>query len=340
MQKGRYCFANSVKTAFVGCRMDGTDVVIEFEHAPALKVPFDSLCYSPGSAPWLHEYRLCDDSVLCCLEPLPAGRASFSQKLGWFEKSRAISVLALLCIPVLLFLLVFRAVPAFSAVAANFISDKTYQSIGAGYLAVLDKGLLDDSQLSAKDKTDGTRLFRDLARRHGSKNVNYRLLFRDSARMGANALALPDGTIVVTDDLVGLIGADSEPMAAVMLHEIGHVERKHSGRIIVQSVSNSYLFSMIGGDFDGVAEVLAGAGSGLLNNSFSRSMEQEADDFSLAALQRERLPPQALGLALRKMLEDNGGKAQQTVRLAEYMSSHPDIYKRIHAAENYGKDAK
>ena len=45
--------------------------------------------------------------------------------------------------------------------------------------------------------------------------------------MGLNAAALPNNTIIVTDELVKLNGADEEVLA-VLAHEQGHLVQKHS----------------------------------------------------------------------------------------------------------------
>src|SRR5437764_1298137 len=65
-----------------------------------------------------------------------------------------------------------------------------------------------------------------------------RLLVRNSEQLGANALALPDGTIVVTDWMVRLVqtrdnrldDAGKDQLAAVLAHEVGHIEHRHTAR--------------------------------------------------------------------------------------------------------------
>ena len=53
------------------------------------------------------------------------------------------------------------------------------------------------------------------------EHEGYRLEFRYSEGMGANAVALPSGLIIVTDQLVTASHQDDE-IIAIMAHEIGH----------------------------------------------------------------------------------------------------------------------
>ena len=59
-------------------------------------------------------------------------------------------------------------------------------------------------------------------RRPDDPGHHYQILFRKGGRLGANAVALPGGTIVVTDELVKLIGTGAG-MMGVLAHEAGHV---------------------------------------------------------------------------------------------------------------------
>ena len=55
----------------------------------------------------------------------------------------------------------------------------------------------------------------------------YRLELRSGEALGANALALPSGIVIMTDDLVALAKSDDE-IGAVMAHELGHVRGRHA----------------------------------------------------------------------------------------------------------------
>src|SRR5687768_9584965 len=47
-----------------------------------------------------------------------------------------------------------------------------------------------------------------------------------------NAVSLPGGPVYVYKGLLNLVGADDDELAAVMAHEIGHVEGRHAAKQI------------------------------------------------------------------------------------------------------------
>ena len=74
--------------------------------------------------------------------------------------------------------------------------------------------------------------------------VVYHLEFR---RGPANALAFPDGTIVVFDGVVSLADDDNEVLG-VLLHEVGHVRARHALRHILQSSIGALIIIRVTGD--------------------------------------------------------------------------------------------
>jgi predicted Zn-dependent protease len=160
-----------------------------------------------------------------------------------------------------------------------------------------------------------------------------RLLVRDSPRLGANALALPDGTIVVTDLMIreilrgrGDFDADaSAALAGVLAHEIGHVELRHSTRSLARSSLTAAAAAALFGDFSAVA---AGVPALLVNMRYSRDMETEADEYAIGVLRGHGIPTAPLADLFATLDETRRkqGRAQLPDWLAqgtEYLSSHP-----------------
>lgn len=118
-----------------------------------------------------------------------------------------------------------------------------------------------------------------------------RLLFMASPRMCANAFALPDGRIYITDELVALASNDEQILAA-LAHEAGHHARRHGMR---QAIENSSVFvavALLFCDVSGSSLAVALPGI-LLSNGFSRGHEREADRYVLALLRRRLHSPAA-----------------------------------------------
>ena len=146
-----------------------------------------------------------------------------------------------------------------------------------------------------------------------------RLEFRAGGdEIGANAFALPHGMIVVTDELVALAQSDDE-IAAVLAHELGHVHHRHGVRSLVQALGIGILAAGALGDFSGLA---AGAPL-LLELSYSREFEHEADAFAQRVLAGAQLDPRALSRMLARLEAASGAGA-----IPAYLSTHPPAEER------------
>jgi Zn-dependent protease with chaperone function len=152
----------------------------------------------------------------------------------------------------------------------------------------------------------------------------YTLLFRDGRAIGPNAFALPDGTVVLTDALVGMAGDNTDMVLGVLAHEIGHVDREHSLRQLYRLAGITGLILMIGGDIGGGAEDLLIQGSALLSLSYSRSSETEADRYSVEMMAAAGRDPAALAAFFERLQELHGAPSE-----TDFLSTHPATPGRI-----------
>ena len=150
--------------------------------------------------------------------------------------------------------------------------------------------------------------------------------------LGPNALALPDGTVILNDAMARQIlgkadrfgASQSAALAGVLAHEIGHIEHRHSMRSIVRASLTTAFAAFLFGDFSAVA---AGAPAVLLGARHSRDMETEADLYALTTLQARHLPVAPLADLFQAM--DKGKKEDGWVGSASgYLSSHPGSAQR------------
>jgi Zn-dependent protease with chaperone function len=174
--------------------------------------------------------------------------------------------------------------------------------------------------------------------------IPVRLLVRASTPLGANALALPDGTIIVTDAMVRLVlNQDNElddtgkaRLLGVIGHEVGHIERRHATRAMTGSSLTAAVSAALFGDFSAVA---AGLPAVLTQMQYSRAMELEADAYAVTVLRRNGLGPDCLADALRALERQQPGQdkiPRWLKRSMTYLSTHPATAERIarlHAAE-------
>ncbi|MEZ5541892.1 MAG: M48 family metallopeptidase [Pseudomonadota bacterium] len=197
--------------------------------------------------------------------------------------------------------------------------------MGESTLAVFDEHVFRPSALPAARQAALAAAFDRLAPAHGAAPA-HRIVFRDGGAIGANAFALPDGTIVVTDQLVDSAGDDSE-IFGVLAHELGHLDRRHGLRMLIQGSMVGVLVGWYLGD---VSSVAAGVPAALLQARYSREFEREADTYAGAMLERNGIPPAVLARILGRMqtrAECTHGSASDPFR--GYLRSHPATQERI-----------
>lgn len=140
-----------------------------------------------------------------------------------------------------------------------------------------------------------------------------------------NAVALPGGHIVVFSGLLDFVESGDE-LAGVLAHEIGHVILRHPTRIVIEKATVSAFFGLFFGDVAG-GTMLAGIGTALLGNAYTRDMERAADDLGVAILRRNDLDPRALARFFERISAKHGDEE----RLLAFFSSHPPSAERAAA---------
>ena len=163
----------------------------------------------------------------------------------------------------------------------------------------------------------------------------YQLVFRDAVAVGPNALAIPGGAIVITDQLTGLFDDDRE-FDAVIAHEVGHQQHRHALRQTLRSSFVLVIAALFTGDVSSASAIVIGVPTFLLRNHYSRSFEEEADTFAFTTLAGHDISPAWFAAAMRKLDVFNHGSNKEEAGIA-YLSSHPSTAARIAAAEASGE---
>ena len=205
--------------------------------------------------------------------------------------------------------------------------------LGELTLDVLDDQFFAASKLKPERQRALTTRFNNLAN-PDTQSVRHQILFRDGQALGANALALPDGTIIVTDQLVALAQHDEE-ILGVLAHELGHLKHRHSLRMLIQGSVVGFVLAWYVGD---VSTVAAGLPALLLQARYSREHEREADRYAATVLKANAIPPQRLGDMLARLEAShaectNDEKADQSSGM-DYLASHPATRERIEALKH------
>lgn len=162
--------------------------------------------------------------------------------------------------------------------------------------------------------------------------VRPHLVFRRGGLMGANALALPSGLIVVTDELVALARSDDE-ILGVLAHEIGHVSQRHGLRLAIESSAVGLFAAWYLGD---LSTLMAGVPAALAQAHYSRRFEREADESAARLMGANGISPAALANILERMevpADVGRGGGPEGVKPhpapAGYFSTHPLTEERI-----------
>lgn len=212
------------------------------------------------------------------------------------------------------------------------------QEIGDQQMSMLDRSVLEPSRLSAA-RQDALRAAFAQLQRPESAGKAYRIEFRHS-KIGPNAFALPNDVIVMTDQLVQLASHD-HAVLAVLAHELGHLERRHSLRRLLQAAGVGVAVNLFLGD---ISSLLAIAPTVLLDQKYSRDFEREADRFAIEMMRANGLPLSPMASLFERMAAEAEEAAAEEARAGRrrgarssadvflgYLSSHPSNEERTDA---------
>jgi Zn-dependent protease with chaperone function len=240
---------------------------------------------------------------------------------------------AILCAGVATLLLVAIAwrwlLPWAAALGARHMPPAVVATLSGQTLKILEGGLLVPSTLDAARRESLNARFRHLAA-GAQLEAAGPLLFRASPQLGANAFTLPDGTVILLDELVRGIGHDDQ-VVAVLGHELGHVHDRHSLQLLLRSSAVAAFLTFYVGD---VSQLLAAVPTALLQARFSQEFERQADDYAALLLRAQGLSPQLLADALQTLQ-----RLHPQVQGGGYLSSHPASAERIRHLQELARGA-
>ncbi len=156
--------------------------------------------------------------------------------------------------------------------------------------------------------------------------LRYRLDVKVLDHDMVNAFAAPGGQIVIMRGLLEDAGSADE-VAAVLAHEIGHVEARDATRHALRAAGSAGLLSMVMGDVTGGAAAVF-LGERVMRASYTREAEGAADLFALRLLNGAEVSSAGMaefftGLAGEDDLDGLPG----------YLSSHPASAARAKTAQ-------
>lgn len=153
-----------------------------------------------------------------------------------------------------------------------------------------------------------------------------------------NAFALPDHSIVVTDDLIALAEHPDE-LVGVLAHEIAHIEHNHIMKNIIRSVGAGIFFDVVFGGA-GMGQMVAIASVNLASLRYSRGDETDADLRGLDYLDAAGIDTAGLARLFDRFAEqerpptesEEEADGERSGGFPTMLSSHPATAERAAAA--------
>lgn len=250
------------------------------------------------------------------------------------ETEKQTIVLATLFVVIVSALILVVGLPRLTDVLAPQVPVSLLSRVSEPVIATLDEEVFGESQLSEEEQEKITDAFVQLQLQESE--FTYRLLFRDGGKIGANAFALPDGTVVLTDQLYDL--ADNyEQIYAVLAHEIGHVEHRHTVKSVIKQAGVASLFAGLFGDVSFISDLVIAAPMMMTQMANSRQMEEEADSYSHEVMAYHKFSPEHFANIMEKLDESS---LDESENWASFFSSHPATSERVEKARQLAKQVR
>lgn len=189
------------------------------------------------------------------------------------------------------------------------------------------KQFADHADSTSKVASSGSKYNKRLARlvnRHKSEDglkLNYKVYLDPQV----NAFALADGSIRVYSGLMDLM--NDEELLSVIGHEIGHVKLGHSKSQVKSAYLTSAATKAASAAADSAATQLAASQLGpmvkaFIDSQYSKSQEEDSDDYSIKFMKKNGYNPMSAVKALNKLAKLSEGEE------SGFFSSHPSSESR------------
>jgi Zn-dependent protease with chaperone function len=186
-------------------------------------------------------------------------------------------------------------------------------------LLAMDGKILLPTALPLKRQQEIQDRFRTIAGWEDRGTGRYSLLLRSAQHIGPNAFALPDGRIVMTDQLA-FVAQNNIEIDGVLAHEMAHVNHAHGMQSVYQASLVPAAIAFITGDASQFAQLAVILPAILLQSAYSRNFEQQADDDAASLLRQHGEDPGQMANFLERMELKSCGK---TGCGPSWLGSHP-----------------
>lgn len=261
-------------------------------------------------------------------EWLPVDHKSFHATVWKLERTPSLIIFSVVFVLALGFGLIKWGIPTASKMIAFELPENTLNRLGS------------QAEEYVMDYTKPTKLpqarqdeIRQQYLATVAENKPATLKFRAGDQLGANALALPNNSIILTDELVQLAHSDQE-IIGVLAHEQAHLLKRHSLQQALSSLGFSVLYIAITGDSSDLMTTLPVA---MVGAGYSRKFEQESDLYALNLMHKKNIETSHFANFLQRM-SDEADEEFASPRWMEILSSHPATEERVKMVRDFEKD--
>ena len=254
---------------------------------------------------------------------LPLKHKNVQQKSSRLRKTATLIIFSLLLLIALGVSLLKWGIPIAAKAVAYQLPENTLQHIGSQAQAYVMAQTKPTQLPKGQQAQIQIQYLTKIASAHPAT-----LIFRHGQQFGANALALPNNSIIVTDELVELTHSDQE-ILAILAHEQGHLIQRHSLQQALSNLGLNIVYIALTGNNSDLSSAIPVE---VLGANYSRKFEQEADSYALELMQQHQIEVSHFANFLQR-LSDRADEAQkddpQPINNVDILASHPATQKRI-----------
>lgn len=269
---------------------------------PALELPNDA------------RVQFLDDNIP---DWLPLKHKKMLHRVGHFEKSWKWVGIGFLTTAFVIVVMFKWGIPTAAHYVAHALPAHTLNDLGNQAEEIVNR-LTSPSTLPVKRQQAISALYYEQLK----PNQSAKIVFRKGGDLGANALAIPNNTIVLTDELVKLAKHDNE-ILAVLAHEQGHLVHRHSLQQALRGIGVGVFLLVITGDS---SDLLSNVPVMLITAQYSQTFELEADRYAIDELKRLNISPTYLATMLQSLQQAHGMNENDTMQT---LSTHPSTRERV-----------
>ncbi|MCF0264199.1 M48 family metallopeptidase [Acinetobacter guillouiae] len=239
------------------------------------------------------------------------GTKNVQHSIWKLERSPSLIVFSIIFVVAFVFALVKWGVPAASHYVAFQLPENSLNKLGDEAEKYVLNNWTNPSHLAQGQKDQISKQYLNTI----AEGKPAKLVFREGGRLGANAVALPNNTIIITDELIEMAHSDQE-ILGVLAHEQGHLVERHSLQQGLTSLGLSVLYIAMTGDS---SDLLTSLPAAMIGANYSRKFEAEADMYALKLMDRKGIEVSHFANFLQRLSDETAleEKPKQAGKTAE-----------------------